>query len=379
MADLEKRVQRWVEAHLIDAVTAERILEFEKVGPKGKLRWQSILAISFGAVMLCAGILLFIAAHWAELSPAERFTLVVTMVAVFHMIASLLSEKNPAIGAALHMAGTVCLGAGIYLAAQIFHLQEHWPNGVLLWTVGALLGWLILRQWPQALLAAVLLPWWIIGEWFLATETYRDYGDTPWHIAAQGIVMLSLLYLSVPSRGDNRALQHGLGWIGTIAFFPFVVVVLFKGHTYAYGDRLPSPLAVLGYAGAYLPALALAVIIRKKQSVAMFIAAFWVVVLMLLGKQSRPEHSLLVHAWIGMGACGFCFWGIRENRALFINLGTVMFAADLTWFYFSDVLDKLGRSIGLILLGVLFLAGGWMLNHLRSNLLARAAGAGGSR
>jgi hypothetical protein len=48
------------------------------------------------------------------------------------------------------------------------------------------------------------------------------------------------------------------------------------------------------------------------------------------------------------------------------------------WFYFSDVLDKLGRSIGLILLGVLFLAGGWMLNHLRSNLLARAAAAGGS-
>ncbi len=375
MADLEKRVQHWVEAHLIDAITAERILEFEKVGGKGKLRWQSILAISFGAVMLCAGILLFIAAHWAELSPGQRFTLVVIMVAVFHVIASLLSEKNPAIGAALHMAGTVCLGAGIYLAAQIFHLQEHWPNGVLLWAVGALLGWLILRQWPQALLAAVLLPWWVIGEWFLATESY---GDSPWNIAAQGIEMLSLLYISVPSRRDNRALQHGLAWVGTIAFFPFVVVVLFSGHS-SYGDRLPSALALSGYCLAYLPVMALAAIIRKKQSTAMFVAAFWVVVLTLLGRQSHPEHSLLVYAWLGLGACGFCFWGVRENRALFINLGTVMFALDVGWFYFSDVLDKLGRSIGLILLGVLFLAGGWMLNHLRSNLLARAAAAGGSR
>ncbi len=375
MADLEKRVQHWVDARLIDVVTAERILEFEKVGSKGKLRWQSILAISFGAVMLCAGILLFIAAHWAELSPGQRFTLVVIMVAVFHVIASLLNEKNSAIGAALHMAGTVCLGAGIYLAAQIFHLQEHWPNGVLLWAVGALLGWLILRQWPQALLAAVLLPWWVMGEWFLATESY---GDSPWNIAAQGIVMLSLLYISVPSRGDNRALQHGLAWVGTITFFPFVVVVLFSGHS-SYGDRLPSALALLGYCLAYLPVMALAAIIRKKQSVAMFIATFWVVVLTLLGRQSHPEHSLLVYAWLGLGACGFCFWGVRENRALFINLGTVMFALDVGWFYFSDVLDKLGRSIGLILLGVLFLAGGWMLNHLRSNLLARAAAAGGSR
>lgn len=374
MADLEKRVQHWVEAHLIDAVTADRILEFEKLGGRGKLRWQSILAISFGAVMLCAGILLFIAAHWAELSPGQRFTLVVIMVAVFHVIASLLSEKNAAIGAALHMAGTVCLGAGIYLAAQIFHLQEHWPNGVLLWAAGALLGWLILRQWPQALLVAVLLPWWAIGEWFLATERH---GDSSWNIAAQGIVMLSLLYISVPSRGDNRALQHGLAWVGSIAFFPFVVVVLFSGH--AYGDRLPASLALLGYCMAYLPVLALAVIVRKKQSAAMFVATFWVVALTLLGRQSQPEHSLLVYAWGGLGACGFCFWGVRENRALFINLGTVMFALDVGWFYFSDVLDKLGRSIGLILLGILFLAGGWMLNHLRSKLLARAAAAGGSR
>lgn len=375
MADLEKRVQHWVEARLIDAITAERILEFEKVGGKAKLRWQAVLAISFGAVMLCAGILLFIAAHWAELSPGARFILVVSMVAVFHVIASLLSEKNPAIGAALHMAGTVCLGAGIYLAAQIFHLQEHWPNGVLLWAAGALLGWLILRQWPQALLAAILLPGWVIGEWLLATE---HYGETPGNIAAQGIVMLSLLYISVPSQGDNRALQHGLAWVGTIAFFPFVVVVLFSGHS-SSGDRLPTALALLGYAGAYLPVLALAKIVRKKQSTAMFVAAFWVMVLMLLGSQSEAEHSLLVYAWIGVGACGFCFWGVRENRALFINLGTVIFAADVIWFYFSDVLDKLGRSIGLILLGVIFLAGGWILNHLRSNLLARAAAPGGSR
>jgi hypothetical protein len=42
------------------------------------------------------------------------------------------------------------------------------------------------------------------------------------------------------------------------------------------------------------------------------------------------------------------------------------------------VLDKLGRSLGLILLGVIFLAGGWVLNRLRTDLIARAAAAGAS-
>ncbi len=33
------------------------------------------------------------------------------------------------------------------------------------------------------------------------------------------------------------------------------------------------------------------------------------------------------------------------------------------WFYFSDIFDKVGRSLGLIGLGVLFLAGGWALKR----------------
>jgi hypothetical protein len=48
-------------------------------------------------------------------------------------------------------------------------------------------------------------------------------------------------------------------------------------------------------------------------------------------------------------------------------------------FYFSNVLDKLGRSMGLILMGAIFLAGGWILNRLRTDLIARAAAAGGAR
>jgi len=40
------------------------------------------------------------------------------------------------------------LGGGIFLSGQIFHLQEHWPGGLLLWAAGAWVGWWLLGQWP---------------------------------------------------------------------------------------------------------------------------------------------------------------------------------------------------------------------------------------
>jgi hypothetical protein len=53
-----------------------------------------------------------------------------------------------------------------------------------------------------------------------------------------------------------------------------------------------------------------------------------------------------------------------------VNYGIAAFALTVMWFYFSSVMDKLGRSFGLIVLGVLFLAGGWMLEMARRRLMA---------
>jgi len=88
----EKDLDRWVEARLIDPLTADRIRQFEESSGKTRLRWPAILAVSFGAVMLCAGILLFVAAHWDQMAPWQRFSLVLAMVAVFHLAAVFLGE-----------------------------------------------------------------------------------------------------------------------------------------------------------------------------------------------------------------------------------------------------------------------------------------------
>lgn len=81
--------------------------------------------------MLGAGVLLFVAAHWDELSPTQRFLLVLTMVSGFHIAGGLLIDRLKPLGIALHAVGTIALGGGIFLAGQIFNLQEHWPGGIM--------------------------------------------------------------------------------------------------------------------------------------------------------------------------------------------------------------------------------------------------------
>lgn len=371
---LEKQLQEWTEARLIDSATAEKILQFEQAVGNKRLRWPAIVAISFGVLMLCAGVLLFVAAHWDHLSPAQRFVLVLSMVGTFHVAGAVAGTKVPAVGIALHSAGTAALGAGVFLAGQIFNLQEHWPSGILLWGIGAALAWLILRQWPQAALAAVLIPWWVGGEWEVATDRFHG----AWNIAAQGFLLLAIFYLTTPHKETNKHLRTALMWFGSFTVIPFLLDVVWTGDTnrwwyYGPSPHLPRSTAVLGYSFACIPILVLAWITRKKAAIQMVLSACWVVVLGILSHQPGLENHVWLYLWTAAGAFGLCLWGVRDNRKLFINYGTAIFAITLIAFYFSQVLDKLGRSMGLIMLGVVFLGGGWILHRLRTGLIARAA------
>ena len=134
-------------------------------------KWRSpvLIAVSLGGVLLGAGVLLFVAAHWDRLSPEARFVSVLLLVAVFHVTGALTVQRFSTLATTLHAVGTVCLGVGIFLAGQIFHLQEHWPVGVLLWTLGAWVAWVLLSDWPQAAIVALLTPLWLGSEWLQTT------------------------------------------------------------------------------------------------------------------------------------------------------------------------------------------------------------------
>jgi uncharacterized membrane protein len=351
----EQTLARWQDAGLIDPDGASRIREFEqKQSGSGRLRWPAILAISLGGLMLMAGVLLFVSAHWQDLAPSARFAMVVAMVAVFHLGGAFASRSQmEALAIALHGAGTASLGAGIYLSGQIFNMSDHWPSAILMWAVGAWIAWALRRDWLQLTFAAILTPAWIGAEWVDANPSGDQF---VFRTLSQGMLLLAITYFTSTQ-------WKPLIWIGGISLLPWTLAVALSRQVFGTdtGEFWGSALALA------LP-LAVAFLLRRKQSWMNAIAAVWVLV---LGLVSRNPNSPLLYLWCGVGAAGLVAWGMYEHRGERVNLGMAGFAITILFFYFSSVMDKLGRSESLIGLGVLFLAGGWALEKLRRRLVAR--------
>jgi hypothetical protein len=101
------------------------------------------------------------------------------------------------------------------------------------------------------------------------------------------------------------------------------------------------------------------------------LAALWVIVAVNL-RPAAGELSLYV--WWAVGATTLAAWGVADARSERVNVATALFAATVFAFYFSEVMDKIGRSTSLIGLGVLFLGGGWAIEQTRRRLVSRARG-----
>jgi len=339
-----------------------------------------LIAVIFGSLMLAAGILLFVAAHWENMSPWERFGLVMLMVGLMHVIGVVTHQRSPNLSSAMHTVGTIACGAGIFLAGQIFNLQEHWPTGILLWAVGAWLGWLLLRDWPQATLAALLTPAWLVSEWEEATSRLNG-GE---RIAVEGVLLLAIAYLAARSYRVDSPFRKALNWIGGLALIPAFLILAFEGAWFERAN-LPTHLRVIGWAVALLGPMCVAFLLRNRDSWPMLAAAVWLVVFGHLPFRLRTtDLSLGLYAWYTIGpyvwgvggAIGLIAWGVHDRAKNRVNLGMAMFVLILGCFYFSDLLDKLGRSVSLIGFGVLFLVIGYFLEKTRKKLIAQIAGAG---
>ena len=154
---------------------------------------------------------------------------------------------------------------------------------------------------------------------------------------------------------------------------PATLAVVLERH--AYGRPTfdgPGTLAI-GWCCAILLPLGFACAFRRSAAWMNLLAALWVVGLNWL-TEARLEVGL--YAWCALGAAAMVAWGIHEFRAERINLGMVGFALTIVFFFFSSVMDKLGRSASLMALGVLFLGGGWYWEKLRRKLVAQSVSGG---
>ncbi len=336
--NLEAAVNRWFNAGLLDRNQQAAIRQWEdrQRSPNG-LDWPVLLALAFGVVLVGGGILLFVSAHWENLSPSQRFTIVAVLVAIFHIAAASVRSRWADFSTALHGIGTVALGAGIFLAGQIFHLDAHWSGGILLWALGAAIAYWLLRDWVQLTMAALLVPAWLAGEW---SELYPNEPS----VISFGLFLTAVVYLG--------AGQRSLNWVGCLALIPtafFISMHDSSRSNVGWAAAAGFPLLASFYLGKQL--------------------AWKVATAMLFGMGVAFSPNLVRYAIYAVMAVALIWWGTNEGRKERINLGIAGFAINVLVFYFSSVMDKMGRSVSLIALGLLFLLGGYALERWRRDLI----------
>jgi uncharacterized membrane protein len=316
-----------------------------------------------------------VAAHWDWLSPQQRLISVVLLVAAFHVLGAFTSDDSPNLATVFHAVGTVALGAGIFLAAQIFNLNEDWGGGVLLWALGAALGWAIRRDWVQAMFIALLVPLWLSGRWMAITRGARGREA----ILAEGLLMLAISYLTARGPGESSPLRRALSWIGAIALLPCVALVVAGEFGLGNAHSMMTGKEILGWAFAIGLPLLVAFLLRGSAAWINVVACLWVLVLGTMDYSYYGRNrtgfayfynEIVPFLWCWVGSVGLIAWGLREGRKEQINFGIAGFGITVLWFYFSSVMDKLGRSESLIGFGVIFLLGGWFLERARRRLVA---------
>lgn len=181
---LENKLQIWQSKGILAKEITDKIL-IEKPCFKEEYSLLTRILISISALLFGLSVISFFAFNWAYMPKILKLT-VLFMSFVSSNVAALIfdvkyNKKNMA--EFFYLLGTFLFGANIMLIAQIYHIEEHAPNGVFLWSIGAIMMAYILNSSPQFLIYGILTVIWQCMK--------RDF-DLPqyWTVASTALIML---------------------------------------------------------------------------------------------------------------------------------------------------------------------------------------------
>lgn len=135
---LKRELPRWVEAGWVEPENAERILEQAAAGSQ---RYSLPMMFGLlGAILLGVGIITFFAANWQAIPKVFKLLLLFgSMWAAFIASGWAREQERGWLCESMLLLGVLLFGANIMLIAQIYHIDAHYPDGILMWSLGGLL------------------------------------------------------------------------------------------------------------------------------------------------------------------------------------------------------------------------------------------------
>ena len=184
--DLAKEISEWVKGNVISESQAIQICErydidYHQISNRS---FGYNVLVSLGYLFIGLAIITLLGANWDEIPRGLRMAGLIAVTMGTHALAI---KKYLAHGSVLlFLLANLFYGAAIILIAQIYHLGEHMPDGVLWWALGCLpIAILLTSPWVmlQALLLAII--------WFFMQA---DFGFYPTLFPLFIIAALFVLY-----------------------------------------------------------------------------------------------------------------------------------------------------------------------------------------
>jgi uncharacterized membrane protein len=219
---------RWLWEHS-EAWVAKGLISQEQAGqirnlypaPKSVLPWGTIIFSGLGAAVAGLGVILLLAYNWQAIPKAAKLAVIFGGLCGLHGVGIWLFLRDDwrrQLGEAVSLLGTMLFGAGIWLVAQIYHIEEHYPNGFLIWGLGALaLAW-VMPSLAQALLATTVLCIWGCTEGWGFDHAIHwapllilvSLGGLSWRMRSPLLLFFVLAAFVVSLMASVQAVQEGL-------------------------------------------------------------------------------------------------------------------------------------------------------------------------
>ncbi len=356
--NLERDLERWTRAGWVTPSGAAEIRKDLARAPGIGL--AGVLGI-LASVLLAFAVFSFVGANWDEIPRLARMVLLFGLMGLGYFIAGVLETwGKPALGDAALLFAVSVFGASIALISQMYHIDGHAPDGVMLWWLGALLAGVVLRSNPVLALAMVLVCVWsgmemaarnrvfwpfLIG-WTAVTAAFSWQRWRPGaHLAALALTYFAICLGFFLDNGHAHHIVAGLGLAG---------VALALAHERSGFDSAALAPPALTYAAgiAFAGLFALQFVENPTRGTLMMLAGLTLVLLLAAiwyALQTR-NRGLLWFAYVAFSI---------ETFAIYYNLAGTMLSTSLFFLV-----------AGLIVAALAFMA--WLL-HERGRRLEAAA------
>jgi uncharacterized membrane protein len=363
---LNRRLEAWVHAGIIDADTSERIRAFED----SHRRPTALYAlVGLGALAIGIGFVAIVAANWDAIPSAVKLGVDLLIGAALALgIARLLRGDRGWAAEALLVIYYLFVLASIGLIGQVYQLGSPLHLALGVWSLATLpLLFLARSRFSGALWAAGLITSYVANaiEWIdLAADTDRADVALPLAVALPTMLFFLSSALRRASGKVSRAFEE-VAWVALVAGS-------FAGSFGWYADIGPEARATWG-AGVAIALLAAPIVFRRflfAKNAALATGSLVVfVVTVLLPFVTSHENLELVGGLVGLGVLGFFAFAAYSvgHRAAFSIL-TAAIGIRIVTIYFEVFGSLMSTGLGLITGGVLTLLVAWLWTRTSSRL-----------